>query len=375
MRGDHDRPRARGPAARARRNRGLADAARAGRGGLCARAGACFAAASRASRPALGFAGRAPTTGRSAFRGRARELPLARSRCSTRPSSRRARAPRGAGRVRLGGGYRRIDRRGGEAAFAARTAAHPRGDLETYDVGHARALALMRRGRFSDSYAPSIAAGEAVGRAGRPDLAYGCWANAAGAAARCRRPRACARIHRPRYGGARGQGPPEPRGSPARRARVHPDSHRRASTRPAPRAKPSKGSPTSSRSPSCSRWRAMIVVASRSRPGQPRARGAAARLSARGGCTDQSTADPSRARRSVRPHRPDSSAPRPSFARPCSSPSVLATSPTRSSRGSPVSRGCSRSPTATRELRRAPPAGVDRRLGAAARPRQSRPRA
>ncbi|MGP0053366.1 MAG: ATP-binding protein [Solirubrobacteraceae bacterium] len=55
-------------------------------------------------------------------------------------------------------------------------------DLKTYDVGHARALALMRRGRFVDSYGPSIAAGEAIGRADRPDLAYGCWANAASAA-------------------------------------------------------------------------------------------------------------------------------------------------------------------------------------------------
>lgn len=55
-------------------------------------------------------------------------------------------------------------------------------DLATYDSGHARALALMRRGRFTDSYAPSIAAGEAIARAGRPDLAYGCWANAASAA-------------------------------------------------------------------------------------------------------------------------------------------------------------------------------------------------
>jgi len=59
----------------------------------------------------------------------------------------------------------------------------PESDLQTYDVGHARALALMRRGRFVDSYSPAIAAGEAVARAGRPDLAYGCWANAAGAAA------------------------------------------------------------------------------------------------------------------------------------------------------------------------------------------------
>ena len=56
-------------------------------------------------------------------------------------------------------------------------------DLRTYDTGHARALALMRRGRFSEAYGPSIAAGEAVSRAGRPDLAYGCWANAAAAAA------------------------------------------------------------------------------------------------------------------------------------------------------------------------------------------------
>jgi tetratricopeptide (TPR) repeat protein len=55
-------------------------------------------------------------------------------------------------------------------------------DLRTYDVGHARGIALMRRGRFTDAYGPSIAAGEAIGRAGRPDLAYGCWAQAAGAA-------------------------------------------------------------------------------------------------------------------------------------------------------------------------------------------------
>jgi tetratricopeptide (TPR) repeat protein len=40
----------------------------------------------------------------------------------------------------------------------------------------------MRRGRFVDSYAPAIAAGQASSRAGRPDLSYGCWANAASAA-------------------------------------------------------------------------------------------------------------------------------------------------------------------------------------------------
>lgn len=70
-----------------------------------------------------------------------------------------------------------------ERLLAQLGAGPPDGDLHTYDVGHARALALMRRGRFVDSYAPAIAAGEAVARAGRPDLAYGCWANAAGAAA------------------------------------------------------------------------------------------------------------------------------------------------------------------------------------------------
>ena len=56
-------------------------------------------------------------------------------------------------------------------------------DLSIYHVGHARALTMMRREDFVASYAPAIAAGEAITRAGRPDLAYGCWANAAGAAA------------------------------------------------------------------------------------------------------------------------------------------------------------------------------------------------
>jgi hypothetical protein len=37
----------------------------------------------------------------------------------------------------------------------------------------------MRRSRLIESYGPSIAAGEAIAKAGRPDLAYGCWANAA----------------------------------------------------------------------------------------------------------------------------------------------------------------------------------------------------
>jgi DNA-binding SARP family transcriptional activator/tetratricopeptide (TPR) repeat protein len=61
--------------------------------------------------------------------------------------------------------------------------AEPDSYLETFHVGHARAFALMRRGRFVESYGPGIAAGEAAARAGRPDLAYGCWTNAACAAA------------------------------------------------------------------------------------------------------------------------------------------------------------------------------------------------
>lgn len=55
-------------------------------------------------------------------------------------------------------------------------------DWRTYDIAHARALALMRRGHFVESYELSIAAGEASERIGRPDLAYGAWVNAAGAA-------------------------------------------------------------------------------------------------------------------------------------------------------------------------------------------------
>jgi DNA-binding SARP family transcriptional activator len=51
-----------------------------------------------------------------------------------------------------------------------------------YAVAHARALALIRRGRFRDSYAPQIAAGELALRIGRADLSCGCWLNAACAA-------------------------------------------------------------------------------------------------------------------------------------------------------------------------------------------------
>ena len=70
-----------------------------------------------------------------------------------------------------------------ERLLAELSVAAVEGDQHTYAVGHARAIALMRRGRFVESYAPSIAAGEAIGRAGRPDLAYSCWIDAAGAAA------------------------------------------------------------------------------------------------------------------------------------------------------------------------------------------------
>jgi tetratricopeptide (TPR) repeat protein len=55
-------------------------------------------------------------------------------------------------------------------------------DWRIYDIAHARGLTLMRRGRFVESYGPSMTAGEASERIGRPDLAYGAWVNAAGAA-------------------------------------------------------------------------------------------------------------------------------------------------------------------------------------------------
>ena len=60
--------------------------------------------------------------------------------------------------------------------------AYASNDWHVFDIAHARALALMRRGRFVESYEPSITAGEASDRIGRPDLAFGAWVNAAGAA-------------------------------------------------------------------------------------------------------------------------------------------------------------------------------------------------
>ncbi|MCW2779959.1 MAG: transcriptional activator domain [Marmoricola sp.] len=55
-------------------------------------------------------------------------------------------------------------------------------DLLIPAIGHARSFALLRRGRFQESYPPEIAAAEAAKRLGRPDLSYGAWVNAACAA-------------------------------------------------------------------------------------------------------------------------------------------------------------------------------------------------
>jgi DNA-binding SARP family transcriptional activator len=57
------------------------------------------------------------------------------------------------------------------------------GDRLAHDIGAARTFSLIRRGRFEESYAPALAAAEAAQRAGRPDMAYACWANASCAAA------------------------------------------------------------------------------------------------------------------------------------------------------------------------------------------------
>lgn len=67
------------------------------------------------------------------------------------------------------------------AHAAGLTGARP--DLLRHDVDVTRAHALLRAGRFTQSYQPLVAASIAAGRAGRPDLAYSCLANAASAAA------------------------------------------------------------------------------------------------------------------------------------------------------------------------------------------------
>lgn len=58
----------------------------------------------------------------------------------------------------------------------------PVDELTAIELGRARATALARQGRFADSYGPGIAAAEAAERAGWPELAFGCWLNAAGSA-------------------------------------------------------------------------------------------------------------------------------------------------------------------------------------------------
>jgi tetratricopeptide (TPR) repeat protein len=66
----------------------------------------------------------------------------------------------------------------------AEAAAGPvRSDRLSFDVDMAQAHALLRAGRFTESYAPLIAASRAAGWAGRPDLVYSCLSCAASAAA------------------------------------------------------------------------------------------------------------------------------------------------------------------------------------------------
>lgn len=55
-------------------------------------------------------------------------------------------------------------------------------DLLAHDISVVRAHTLIRAGRFTECYAPLVAAANAAGRAGRPDMAYSCLANAASAA-------------------------------------------------------------------------------------------------------------------------------------------------------------------------------------------------
>jgi hypothetical protein len=70
----------------------------------------------------------------------------------------------------------------GEDAGAGQ-AAGPRFSRLAHDVEMSRAHALVRAGRFTESYGPLVAASAAAGRAGRPDLAYGPLSVAASAAA------------------------------------------------------------------------------------------------------------------------------------------------------------------------------------------------
>jgi DNA-binding SARP family transcriptional activator len=56
-------------------------------------------------------------------------------------------------------------------------------DILTHDAANARAYALIRKGRYAESYDFLIVAGDAAQRARRPDMAYAAWANAACTAA------------------------------------------------------------------------------------------------------------------------------------------------------------------------------------------------
>ncbi|MBJ7328731.1 MAG: hypothetical protein JHC95_02470, partial [Solirubrobacteraceae bacterium] len=56
-------------------------------------------------------------------------------------------------------------------------------DEVVHELGHARSTALIRRGRFVESYAPALEAADAALRVGRLDMAYGALGNAACAAA------------------------------------------------------------------------------------------------------------------------------------------------------------------------------------------------
>lgn len=58
----------------------------------------------------------------------------------------------------------------------------PVDELTAIELGRARAIALARQGRFAESFGPGVAAAEAAERAGWPELAFGCWVNAAGGA-------------------------------------------------------------------------------------------------------------------------------------------------------------------------------------------------
>ena len=215
-------------------------------------AGAARAGASRSCSRAPGCGGRAPTTGRSASRGPCSRAPRTRSSCSTG-----AERPAAEERSEALAAWAWAEAVAGSVDEAERLLARARAPTPaaattcaTYDVGHARALALMRRGRFVESYGPSIAAGEAIARAGRPDLAYGCWANAAGAATRGRASTS-ARSSSSTAASARSPATAaEPRDSAARRAVVRAARRWAAGGGACARPRPSRRWPSSSGSPS-----------------------------------------------------------------------------------------------------------------------------